>query len=238
MANQDYAELGTTKILKHRRRLFPESHSDVNREVILRVLLHVSILRSLYWSSRCKGWCLLSRGTRLKVDRGGRIEIPAGSFLFLGFHNFNSKSCSVRVFKNARFSVSGTVQILRGVRVIILPGARLEIGSRTYISDNSTLVCANQVKIGSECSISWNTNIFSEIGHELIVNGEARPRNAPLVIGDRVWIGAGATIIPGVTISDQAVIAAGSVVTKDVPSGVVVGGNPAHIIHKNISWRQ
>ena len=52
---------------------------------------------------------------------------------------------------------------------------------------------------------------------------------APVVIGDNVWIGANATILPGVTIGSMSVVAAGAVVTKDVPSGVLVAGNPAVI---------
>ena len=52
---------------------------------------------------------------------------------------------------------------------------------------------------------------------------------APVVIGTNVWVGANATILPGVTIGDMSVVAAGSIVTKDVPSGVLVAGNPAVI---------
>ncbi len=54
----------------------------------------------------------------------------------------------------------------------------------------------------------------------------------PVTIGDSVWIGGNATILPGVTIGDNVVIGAGSVVTRNIPSGVVVGGNPARIIKK------
>src|SRR6202034_1760112 len=78
--------------------LIPESNG-FNREVMLRVLLHVSILRTLYWSIRCRGWCVLSRGTRLKVGRGSRIHLPQGSFLFLGFAHFTPAPCSIHIGK-------------------------------------------------------------------------------------------------------------------------------------------
>lgn len=55
---------------------------------------------------------------------------------------------------------------------------------------------------------------------------------APVIIGEDVWVGANATILPGVTIDDFSVVAAGSVVTKNVPSGVLVAGNPAVIKKK------
>ena len=59
----------------------------------------------------------------------------------------------------------------------------------------------------------------------------------PVKIGSRVWIGCNSLIMKGVTIGDGAVVAAGSVVTKDVPAGAVCGGNPAKIIRENITWK-
>lgn len=66
------------------------------------------------------------------------------------------------------------------------------------------------------------------------LDAESRNKNLewaePVIIGDNVWIGGDATILPGVTIGDNVVIGAGSVVTKDIPSNVVIAGNPAKII--------
>jgi acetyltransferase-like isoleucine patch superfamily enzyme len=222
----------------HARSSGSESNAGLTREVALRVLLHVSILRTLYWSIRCKGWCVLSRGTRLKVGRGSRIHLPPGSFLFLGFAHFTPAPCSIHIGKKAQLRIQGTVQLLRGVRVFVNDGACLEIGTRSYINDCSTLTCFDHIKIGSGCSISWNTNIMDGNIHELVIAGRPRPRSAPVCIGDRVWIGSGATILAGTTIGDQSVVAAASVVTADVPSGVVVGGNPARILAKDASWEQ
>lgn len=56
---------------------------------------------------------------------------------------------------------------------------------------------------------------------------------APVVIGDNVWIGGGAIILPGITIGDNVVIGAGSIVTKDIPSDVIAYGNPCKIMRKN-----
>lgn len=219
-------------------RIGSQINGTVTRELVVRVALHVSILRTLYWSLRCKGWCVLARGTRLKVGPGSRIHIPRGSFLVLGFAHFTPAPCSIHIGKRAHLSIQGTVQILRGVRVFVNDDAHLEIGPRTYINDCSTLTCFDHIKIGSGCSISWNTNIMDGNIHELVIAGRPRPRSAPVIIGDRVWIGSGATILAGTTIGDQSVIAAASVVTTDVPSKVVVGGNPARIIANDATWKQ
>jgi acetyltransferase-like isoleucine patch superfamily enzyme len=61
-------------------------------------------------------------------------------------------------------------------------------------------------------------------------------RVAPVDIGDDVWIGRGALVLPGVTIGDGAVVAAGAVVTKDVPAGSVVAGVPAKVVGRADSW--
>lgn len=70
-----------------------------------------------------------------------------------------------------------------------------------------------------------------------MVDEVARPHTQPVVLGDRVWIGAGAIILPGVIVGDGAVVAAGSVVTADVPSQTVVAGNPARVIREKVTWR-
>jgi acetyltransferase-like isoleucine patch superfamily enzyme len=218
--------------------LTSEINGAVTRELVVRVLLRVSILRTLYWSIRSKGWCVLSRGTRLKVGPGSRLHIPRGSFLFLGFAHFTPAPCSIHIGKNAHLSVQGTVQILRGVRVFVNDNANLEIGTRTYINDCSTVTCFDHIRIGSGCSISWNTNIMDGNIHELVIAGRPRPRSAPVTIGNRVWIGSGATILAGTKIGDNSIIAAASVVTADVPSGVVVAGNPARVIANDATWEQ
>lgn len=238
MLKQSTSDRRRVPQLRMRSRLVPESHGGLTLKVIRRVILHVSVLRTLYWSTRFRGWCVLSRGTRIKVGKGSRFHIPPGSFLFFGFANFTPTPCSIHIGRNAKFSIQGTVQINRGTRIFINDGAHLEMGTRSYINDCSTLTCFQHIKIGSDCSISWSTNILDTNIHELSVDGQPRPRSDSIIIGDHVWIGTGAVILAGTRIDDEAIVAAGSVVTSDVPSKVVVGGNPARIIIENASWRQ
>jgi acetyltransferase-like isoleucine patch superfamily enzyme len=198
--------------------------------------LRISILRTLYLSARYGGRIIVFRGTRLQLDRGCRIRVPRGSRLLLGPSHFAGTPCSLRIRRDACLAVGGDVTIMRGARVIIDEGAYLEIGHLSYINYDSVVTCLERITIGSDCAISWNTNIIDGNGHELIVAGVPRSRTRPVEIGNNVWIGAGATLI-GVTIGDGAVVAAGSVVTSNVPGEVVVAGNPAVIAKKDISWR-
>jgi acetyltransferase-like isoleucine patch superfamily enzyme len=199
--------------------------------------LRVSLARTLYLSARHRGWCIVSRGTRVKVGRGSAISLARGSRLYLGFAHFTAVPCYVHLGKNARLSVGGTVRVLGGTSVFVSDGAHLEIGPRSYINDCSTVTCFEHITIGAGCAISWNTSILDANVHELTVQGVPRPRSSPISIGDNVWIGMGATILAGVTIGDGAVVGAGSIVTSKVPDAAVVAGNPARIVHGNVSWR-
>jgi acetyltransferase-like isoleucine patch superfamily enzyme len=204
---------------------------------LVNAVLRVSVVRTLYHSARHRGWCIILRGTRLKLGRGAQIHIARGSRLVLGTRHVAATPCSVHLRRDAQLSVRGSVEIVRGTRILISDGAHLEIGSESYINYDSSLSCFDHITIGSKCAISWNTNIFDANTHELIVEGLSRPWSKPVVIGDGVWIGTGATILPGVTIGDGSVVAAGSVVTSDVPGGALVAGNPARVVRENVLWR-
>ena len=217
-------------------RQLPDSNERPDLSVWLRVALHVAIVRTLYLRVRYGGWCVVSRGTRLKIGPGSRLLIPDGSFLFLGFAHFTPAPCAVHLGRGATLSVRGTVQIHRGTRVFVHDGARLEIGNRSFVNDCSTVTCFQHITIGSGCAISWNTNILDTNAHELAIGGQPRPRSDPVTIGDQVWIGTGATVLAGVTIGDGAVIAAGSVVAAAVPGRTLVAGNPARVAREDVSW--
>jgi acetyltransferase-like isoleucine patch superfamily enzyme len=120
------------------------------------------------------------------------------------------------------------------------------IGNYTLL--NGALIMAEElIEIGNYCIISWNVGIadsdFHPIDPALRIQdamaiapyGENRPprppiATAPVRIKDNVWIGMGAVILKGVTIGENSVVAAGAIVTKDVPPNVVVAGNPAKIV--------
>ena len=112
-------------------------------------------------------------------------------------------------------------------------GCNIHIGENFFANFNLTILDEAEVRIGDNCFIGPNVSIFTAC-HPL----DAASRDTgvewaePVTIGDSAWIGGNATILPGVTIGDNVVIGAGSVVTRNIPSGVVDGGNPARIIKK------
>src|ERR1700759_6465 len=207
------------------------------RRMIL-IAAHVAMVRTVYWSVRHRGRCIVARGAKLKVSSRARIEFAPGARLYLGFGlaSFTGSPCFVRLDPGARLAVDGTVQLMRSARVYVARDARLEIGGGCYFNDSATVICTGKTRIGRRCAISLNTAILDGNIHQLTLHGQPRPRRQSVTIGDDVWIGLGATLMPGVKVGDQAVIGAGSVVTSDVPGNAVVAGNPARIIAHDAEW--
>ena len=219
-------------------RQFTLRHPDWDKLLdMANAVIRVRIFRTLYLRLRFGGWCVVLRGTRLKMRPGARIEVAPGSRLLMGTRHIGATDCSVRLGRHARLAVHGTAEVVRGTRILLGSDARLEIGQNSYINYDSTVSCFEHITIGANCAISRNTNILDANTHELIIDGDPRPRSQPIVIGDDVWIGTGAIVLSGVHIGDGAVVAAGSVVTSDVPARALVGGNPARLIRENVSWR-
>ncbi len=109
-------------------------------------------------------------------------------------------------------------------------GTALRIGRNVFINQNCTLYDLGGIDIGDDVMIGPNVSLITS-GHPL---APAQRRSVtigkPIVIERNVWIAAGATIIGGVTVGENAVVAAGSVVTRDVPAQTLAGGNPARVI--------
>lgn len=123
--------------------------------------------------------------------------------------------------------IAENCQFYSGVRMEIGENARLEIGNGTYLNRNTLIVCEEQIIIGENCKIAWDVIIMDTDLHPL--NSEPIV-NKPVFIENNVWIGCRAIILKGVTIGEGAIIAAGSVITKNIPPYTVWGGAPAKFI--------
>lgn len=110
-------------------------------------------------------------------------------------------------------------------------GARLVIGDRTFINADFLVIGGGPVTIGADCLIGPRCGIYTPNHAEEItrrLDGWELPE--PITIGNNVWIGGSVTITPAVTIGDNSIIGAGSVVTRDIPAGVVAVGSPCRPI--------
>ena len=157
---------------------------------------------------------------------------------------------------NHIYLTTGMHCVLDGRYVFEKESGKIIIGDRTHIG-GSTFISINSIEIGNDVTIAWDCLFYDHNSHAVdwnerkndteqeysdIMAGKSEIANknwsvvksAPIKICDKVWIGYGATILKGVTIGEGAVIAARSVVTKDVEPWTVVGGNPATKIKEKI----
>lgn len=140
----------------------------------------------------------------------------------------------------ASSGVNGGIDCGNGCKIAVQKGAKLIIGeysgmTNTIIQCHEEIIIGNHVNIGAGCMI-MDSNFHSTDWRDRLDRRKdiENHRNAPIKIGDVVFIGARSIICKGVTIGDHAMIAAGSVVVCDVPANEVWGGNPAEFIKKII----
>lgn len=110
-------------------------------------------------------------------------------------------------------------------------GRNIHVGEDFLSNYNLTILDIAPVTIGDHVMIGPNVDIYT-VNHPMTASGRRQylAQAKPVTIGNDVWIGGKASIMPGVTIGDNVVIAAGAVVTKDVPANTLVGGVPAKVI--------
>ena len=110
-------------------------------------------------------------------------------------------------------------------------GKYTHFGNNVYANFNLTLVDDTDIFVGDNVMFGPNV-IIATAGHPVDppLREKVAQFNIPVRIGKNVWIGAGAIVLPGVTIGDHSVIGAGSVVTKDIPAGVIAAGSPCRVI--------
>jgi len=185
---------------------------------------------------------LISSCTQLSIAKTARIRVANNGKLNFGYypHIFvHPESTRLVMQENSELSVeSGSCTVKQGCTIYIGENAKLNLGSNLTLVSNTRIIAYADIHFGKDCIVGWEAQIMSGDGHPVYKGGD-EPINEPrpIFIGNNVWIGSRATILKGVTIGDGAVVAANSVVTKNVPPGCVVAGNPAKVVGENISWK-
>lgn len=130
------------------------------------------------------------------------------------------------VNRGGKLRAKGLV-IFGGCRIELYKGAEISIGQGSFLNRNVSILAEQRVTIGEFALVGWDVTITDTNEHDWPGIGA---RCAPITIGDYVWLGARSIILKGVTIGDHSVVAAGSVVTRDVPPYTLVAGSPARVI--------
>ena len=191
--------------------------------------LEESALQGRSWSR--PHWDMAARAVGRARGVSFRLRYPV-----VGGHAFSLQGSAhvSRPGPGAHIRLGHHVTFYRDVS-FFLDGANaaVSIGDYSGLSRRVQLVCTEEIRIGRRCGVSWDVLIMDSDLHGIAGSSIT---SAPVQIDDHVLIGARSIILKGVHIGHDAVVAAGSVVTKDVPPGAIVGGNPARIIRTGATW--
>lgn len=170
------------------------------------------------------------------------IELRRGSHLILHDRLELGESQVRGSHVETRLLLEDNAELLVTKRTIVQAGSFIRVIRNgnlilhgAYLNEGCQITCASQIEIGSDGAIGRDVIIRDYDGHTIEMEGYEIAK--PIRIGNHVWIGNRAMILKGVTIGDGAIVAAGSIVTKDVPAHAVVAGIPARIIKQKITWK-
>lgn len=173
-----------------------------------------------YKGRYCKVLSSLLKKLKFRIASKGKMYIGRGCIIEKGFAiQCSDKESQIYIGDNFYARQNGH---------IICEGGELVIGNDSFLNYNVSITCLDKIEIGQSALIANNVVI---VDHDHDEYGGFR--TSPVKIGNHVWIGANATILKGVKIGDNAIIAAGAVVNKDVPERLLAAGVPAKIIKNN-----
>ena len=174
-------------------------------------------------------------GARLKLAPGAQIRLNDGN-LSLNFFETSRRAtgASFIVENNARVEINGGFSMFYGADVKVFENARLSLGSG-YSNAGLQIRCSKEIAVGNNVIIAKDVVIMDSDAHEIVHDGYQMSRD--IRIADKVWIGTRAMILKGVALGEGAIVAAGAVVTRDVPPHAMVAGVPAKVVRTRVEYR-
>ncbi len=171
---------------------------------------------------------------RISIDKSAKLNLKS-SFV-LGVKQVNSSRLETRLLlePDTTMTINGGFLMYCNSYIRVIKGGEL-ILYEGFINENVQITCGSRITIGKGCAIARDVIIRDYDAHTIDIPGFKIAE--PITIGDHVWIGTRAIILKGVEIGDGAVIAAGSIVTKNIPSNCIAAGIPAKVIKENIKWK-
>jgi len=197
-------------------------------------LFKCKMILSYLETKKSGGVIHINKNTEFRKDRTAKIKVSKklGVGRVIGY---TGKLRTIFIMEsNSNLTTRGKFYFYTGCKIVVRENAELILGDGSFVNVNSKIYCTKKVEIGENTFIGEEVIIRDTDEHSII--RKTYNNTLPIKIGNHVWIGMRSMILKGVTIGDNSIIAAGSVVTKDVPNNCLVAGNPAKIIKENIDW--
>ena len=197
----------------------------------------LSYLRSirLQKANSGNGKVCVQNKVNIETHKGADIRINGKLQLGCTDYKREYRYTNLSVADGARLIVNNKEQVYAGTYISVNKGATLEMGGGGYINYDCNIDCFEHITIGKGTYISKQVFIRDSDNHDIEYDGYQK--SAPIKIGEHCWIGMRSTILKGVTIGDGAIVAAGSLVNKDVPAHSIVAGVPAKVVKENVNWK-
>ena len=169
------------------------------------------------------------------VEFDKTAKLALNGIFTLGLKRVRKSKLETRlsVGQNAKITVNEGFNVQAGSDIIVLNDASLTLNGG-FCNEGVQITCSKSIAIGKGCAIARDVIIRDYDAHRLVNSSHEVAKD--VYIGEHVWIGTRAIILKGVTIGDGVIVAAGAVVTKDVPSHCLVAGVPAKVIRENVEW--
>lgn len=198
----------------------------------------------LPWKQAIQFPIVVSRFTRIRSLQGTLLidALVSPAMIKIGFDGvgiFDNKRSRSIWQNDGKVLFKGKAIIGHGSKICVGSGGILVLGNNFIITAESQLVCSKAITFGEHCLLSWDTlitdtdfHIITDFDH-MITN-----ENKPIIIEDHVWVGCRTTILKGVHIFHDSVIAAGSVITRDIEQPYSLSAEiPNRIIRQSINWK-
>ncbi len=170
---------------------------------------------------------------RVVLDKTAQINCKGRLSIGTKENKKSKQETRLSMGKNSVLNINNNFFIGFGSDIRIFDNATLTMGSG-YFNGFVQIVCDKKIEIGEDVAIARDVIIRDTDAHK-IEDGK-HEKSKEVIIGNHVWIGTRAIIMKGVHIGDGAIIAAGAIVTKDVPPNSIVAGVPAKVIKNNVKW--
>lgn len=232
------------KYLTNEKKSNKEKIKDILRKLIrYKFLIHLTTINviRLFKYNRIRDiiddrFFVFAGRTVARIDKSSNISLD-GRFT-IGNTRVKGSKLETRLIieKDSSLKTHGSVGVFYGSDVEVFRGASLEIGSGFETNINFTLICGDHITIGNDVKVGRNVTIRDNNGGHYI-NTPGYKNSRPVIIGNKVWLCEGCTIMPGVKIGDGAIIGAHSLVVSNVPPHSLVMGNPAQIVEEDVFWK-
>ena len=172
----------------------------------------------------------------IEISKSANLKI--NGLFRLGVKKLKNSKLETRLLveRGGTLEVENDLIVGYGANIEVFKGATLKFKGRNGINNNFNIECNDRIEIGKSVHIGKNVTIRDNNGGHYI-NQQGYKNTRPVIIGDKVWLCDGCTIMPGVKIGDGAIIGAHSFVVSNIPPNTMVVGNPAQVIDESVLWK-